>query len=129
VTVPATPIHAADPGNPGPASQRQLCSRTVGHFAHNLVTGNEPWANRRQISFGNVQVRPANPARKNSQQHIAGLRLRTGNLLNLKEWFGRWSARNEDGSLHGVSLLHAALCGEFLAQLVGVHRVLVRLFR
>jgi hypothetical protein len=75
-----------------------------------------------------VQVGPANPTRKNSQQHIARLRLRTGDLLNLKEWFGRWSARNEDGSLH-VWLLLAALRGEFLAQLVGVQRVLVCLFR
>jgi hypothetical protein len=128
VTIPATPIHAADPGDPGPASQRQLCSRTAGHFADNLVTRNEPRANRRQIAFGNVQVGPANPTCKDAQQYIARLRLRMGDLLNLKIWFGRWSARNEDGSLH-VRLLLAALGGEFLAQLVSVQRVLVRLFR
>jgi hypothetical protein len=92
------------------------------------VTGNEPRANRRQVSFGNVQVGPANPTRENAQQRIARLWLRTGDLLNLKVWFGRWSARNEDGSLH-VWLLLAALGGEFLAQLVSVERVLVRLFR
>jgi hypothetical protein len=107
VTVPATPIHTADPGDSGPAFQRQLCSRTAGHFTHNLVTGNEPRANRRQISFGNVQVGPANATRKNSQQQIAGLRFRTGNLLNLKEWFGRCSARDKDGCPHEVYLLPA----------------------
>ncbi len=85
--------------------------------------------NRRQISFGNVQVSPANPTRKHAQQHITRLRLRTGDFLDLKKWFRRWSARDKDGCLHGVSLLLAALRSEFLAQLVGVQRVLVRLFR
>jgi hypothetical protein len=76
-----------------------------------------------------VQVGPANPARKNSQQHKPRLRLRTGDILNLKEWFGRLAARDKDGCLHGISLLVAVRCSEFLAQLVGVQRVLVRLFR
>jgi hypothetical protein len=71
------------------------------------VAGNEPRANRRQISFGNVQVGPANATRKNSQQQIAGLRFRTGNILNLKEWFGRCSARDKDGCPHEFYLLPA----------------------
>ena len=129
MAVPATSIHAADPGDPGAASQWQLCSRTARHFAHNLVTGNKPRENRRQISFGNVQVGPANPTGQNSQQQITGLRFRARNLLNLKEWFGRWSARDQDGCFHEVSLFLAAFGGEFLAQLVGVQGVLVGLLR
>jgi hypothetical protein len=93
------------------------------------VAGDELRAERGQISFGNVQVGPANSAGENAQQHIAGLRLRTGDLLNLKEWLGCRAAGDKDGSLHGVSLLLAVFHGEFLAQLVGVHGMLVRLFR
>jgi hypothetical protein len=92
------------------------------------VTGDELRAKRGQISFGNVQVGPANSAGENSQQHTARLQLRTGDLLNLKEWFGRRAADGKDGSFHGISLLLAAVCGEFFAQLVGVSRVLVGLF-
>jgi hypothetical protein len=128
VTIPAIPIDAAYPGDAGTAPQRQLCSRPAGYFADYLVTRDEVGAKRGYISFGNVQVGPANSAGENSQQHKAGLQLRTGDLLNLKEWFGRRAADGKDGSLHGISLLFAAVCGEFFAQLVGVSRVLVSLF-
>jgi hypothetical protein len=104
VTVPAAPIDAADPGDPRSGAQRQFCSRTAGHFAYNLVARNKLRTNRWQISFGNVQVGPANSAGEDSQEHIAGLQFRPGNLLNLKEWLGRPAARDKDGSLHGELL-------------------------
>jgi hypothetical protein len=98
--VPAAPIHAADPGDTGPASQRQLCGRAPGYFAHDLVTGDELRPNRRQISFGNVEVSPANPARKDPQQHVASLQLRAGDLLNLNKRLGRPAPRDKNGCLH-----------------------------
>jgi hypothetical protein len=67
------------------------------------MTGDEPRVNWRQISFRNVQIGPAHATREHSQQQIAGLGFRTGNLLNLKEWFRCWSARDKDGGPHEVS--------------------------
>jgi hypothetical protein len=64
------------------------------------VAGDEFCVNHRQISLRNMQVGPANSTRQNAQQHLACLQLGTGYLLNFKEWFGRRTAGNKNGSFH-----------------------------
>jgi hypothetical protein len=50
------------------------------------MAGDEMGADRGQVAFRDMQVSAANSARQNAEKHITRLRLRTGNLLDLKEW-------------------------------------------
>jgi hypothetical protein len=100
LTVPAIPIDAANPGDADAASQRQLCRSAVHNLADDLMTGDEPWANRWQIAFRNVQVRPANSTSENSQHHITRLRFGAGNLLNFQERLRSRAPGYQNGSFH-----------------------------
>jgi hypothetical protein len=54
-------------------------------FAHNLMARNELLSKWREISFHNVQISAANPAGDNPKQDVPGLKLWTGDFLDLKK--------------------------------------------
>jgi hypothetical protein len=72
--MPAVPAIAVDPSQPRDAysrSQRQLGRRTPHHLTHDLVAGNDPGLERRQLALDNVQVRPANTAGPHTDQKLS----------------------------------------------------------
>jgi hypothetical protein len=95
--VPAISINAADPGDSGAASQRQLGCRAADYLADDLVAWNELRAQRRQISFRNMKVSAADSAGQHAQQHVARLQWGTGHLPDLEH--GR-APGHKNGSLH-----------------------------
>jgi hypothetical protein len=102
---PAIAIDAANPGNAGTRSKRQIGCRAVNNFAHDLMPRNELRPNCRQILFDDMQVSATNPAGNYPKQDISGPNLRAWNILDLKKQTGcmllRFRAsRIKDGSLH-----------------------------
>ena len=96
---PAIAIHAAHPGNTDARFQRQFRRRAFHHFSHDLVTGNEPRFQRRQIFFHDVQIGAANSTSDYLEQQVSGRRLWTRHVFD-REKFGRGSRCTENTSLH-----------------------------
>jgi len=98
--VPAISVDAAHPGDPDPRSQRQLRGRAFDYLSYDLVAGNEPWLNRRQISLNNVQVGTTDPAGNYPKQHISGLELGARDVHDLQEGSGRCLRSGKDSGSH-----------------------------
>jgi hypothetical protein len=68
------------------------------------MAGNNVLANRRQLAFDNMQVRPANTASPHTQQDVSRLQFRLGNFGNPKGSLRNVLRRCQHGSFHGIPL-------------------------
>src|ERR1700678_3922769 len=100
-TEPAMSVDPAHPRNADAGPQRQLRRRASNHFAHNLVPRNQISFQRRQIAFHNMQIRPANAARRNAQHQLPRPSHRPRHLPHLHV-LARRTPRHKHRSLHSV---------------------------
>ena len=100
VAVRANSIHTANPGDSNARAQWQLTRSALDNITNNLMSGNERFLSRRQLSLLDVQVGTADSASANPQQNAARRELGFGMLLDLKRVF----RRSQDGGFQRAFL-------------------------
>jgi hypothetical protein len=106
-TVPTVTINTAHPRDTDTRSMRKIRCHPFDNLAYDLVTRNQQWPNRRQISFNDMQIGTANSTRKNPEQNMSRLEFRTWVVPNLKEWSDSISRRRESCCFQ----LRSSFCG------------------
>jgi hypothetical protein len=78
----AVAVGAAHPGDAHTRAHRQSCAVARNDLSHNLMAQYQVFAQRGQVSLGDVQVSPAHATCKHTQQHLSGLDLWARNVSN-----------------------------------------------
>jgi hypothetical protein len=100
LAIPTRPVSAADPGDAYASANRKLRIRSVHNFAHDLMTRNDSFTQRRQFAFDNMQIGAANTAGANAQEKMAWLGFRSLHLRNPKRMLRNILRRREDSGFH-----------------------------
>jgi hypothetical protein len=78
---PACAICTTNPGHADTSSDGQLGCAAFHNVANNLMAGNQLRAARRQLALDDVQVRAADSAGPDPQQHLSSVGIRAQNLF------------------------------------------------
>src|ERR1700723_1256128 len=103
--IPATVVHPTHPGNSAAGFQGQFRGGAVNDFPNDLVAGDQVGLQRRKIAFYDVQVGATDAAGRYAEEHVAGGKRWTWNVLHFEESALSFMPRRENGSFHSVSRL------------------------
>src|SRR5579859_7823243 len=87
LAIPAASIHAANPRDANASARRKPGCTGVRNLSNNLVARNDFFAALRQFTLRNVQVCSTNAAGTHTKQNMAGTKLWSGHLANVKWTF------------------------------------------
>jgi hypothetical protein len=79
---PAIAVYPAHPGDADARSDRQVRGCAFHHFADDLMTGNDAFADGRKITFDDMEISAADAASNDLEQYLAGPRLRLGEIFD-----------------------------------------------
>lgn len=98
--IPALSVCTSHPRNPDSGSTWHFRKPWTQNLPNDLMPWNQPRTQRRQFTFDNVKVGPANSAGKNAQKNLPRARLRPRNFLDPQRPLRNLPGRTEYGCFH-----------------------------